>query len=61
VTVRVWTTDGVATKIELQMNGKMTGRDGEEREIARTTTTEIRDVGSSTFDVPDDVKVKLGE
>jgi hypothetical protein len=59
VVIKVWANDGVATKVQFQMTGVTTGRDGTDREIDRTGTTELKDVGSTTIDVPDDVKAKL--
>lgn len=42
------------------MKGTVSGRNGEDREIDRTTTTEIKDVGSTKVQVPDAAKKKLG-
>ena len=46
------------TKYELKTFAKITFQD-EERDIDRTTTTEITDVGSTKVEVPEDAKKKL--
>ena len=33
---------------------------GEDRDVDQTTTTEIKDVGTTTINVPADAKAKLG-
>jgi hypothetical protein len=33
---------------------------GEDREVSRTTTYEIKDVGTTKVEVPEDAKKKLG-
>jgi hypothetical protein len=45
-------------KLESTMLGKMTIRQ-QEREINRTATTEIKNVGSTKIELPDEAKKKL--
>jgi len=57
-TIKIWIKDGLLVKIESTLQGKMTFRN-QEREINRTTTTEIKDVGSTKIELPDEAKKKL--
>ncbi len=57
-TVKFWVKDGVLVKFELKTSAKITFRE-EEREIDRTTTTAISDVGSTKVEVPEDAKKLL--
>jgi hypothetical protein len=50
--------DGALTKVEIHVTGTVSFN-GNDRDVDRTTTTEIKDVGSTTIDVPDDAKAKL--
>lgn len=56
--VKVWLKDGMPVKYEYKVSGKMSFN-GNERDIDRTTTVEIKDVGGAKFDVPDDAKKKM--
>ena len=56
--VKFWLKDGVLSKYEYQVQGKMSFN-GNDVEINRTTTVAIKDVGSTKVQVPDDVKKKL--
>jgi hypothetical protein len=56
--VKFWIKDGALTKYELKLSGKRE-INGEEREIERTSTIEIKDVGTTKLDVPDEAKKKL--
>jgi len=56
--VKIWLKDGQVVKYETKVTGKM-DRNGEEQLIDRTTTTEIKDVGTTKIEVPDDAKKKL--
>jgi len=57
-TIKFWVKDGVLAKYELHTTGTMSFNGND---IARdtTATTEIKDVGASKIDVPDDAKAKL--
>jgi len=57
-TVTFTIADGKLTKYQVQTSGKM-DFNGEERDMGRTTTTEIKDIGSTKVEVPDDAKKKL--
>lgn len=56
--LKVWVKDGVLSKYELVVSGKVTFG---QREIAinRTTTTEIKEVGSTKVEVSEEAKAKL--
>ena len=56
--VKFWVKDGALTKYQTKGTGKRE-INGEEREIERTTTIEIKDVGTTKLDVPEDAKKKL--
>ena len=56
--VKYWIKDGVLTKYEVKVSGKVTFNDNE-RDVERTTTTEIKDVGATKVSVPDEAKKKL--
>lgn len=56
--VKFWIKDGLLSKYEFKVSGKVTFNDNE-REVDRTTTTEIKDVGSTKMEVPDEAKKKL--
>jgi len=50
--------DGVLNKMEVHVTGTVSFN-GNDRDVDRTTTTEIKDIGSTTVDVPADAKAKL--
>jgi len=56
--VKFWIKDGLLSKYEFKVTGKVTFNDNE-REVDRTTTTEIKDVGSTKMEVPEEAKKKL--
>ncbi len=55
----VWVKDGVIAKYELKTKSTITTQDGEDRTMARTTTVEIKDVGTAKVEVPAEAKSKL--
>jgi hypothetical protein len=57
-TAKFWVKDGVLAKYEYNVQGTMTFNNNE-RQINRTTTVEIKDVGSTKVDVPEEAKKKL--
>lgn len=58
--MKLWMKDGVLAKYELTVSGTITfGQSQEERDMSRTTTVEIKDVGQTKFEVPAQVKAKL--
>lgn len=56
--VKFWIKDGALTKYESKVSGKREFN-GEVRDIQRTTTVEIKDVGTTKLEVPEDAKKKL--
>jgi hypothetical protein len=56
--VKFWLKDGAIAKMETHVSGKLSFN-GNEMTIDRKSTTEIKDVGTTTLDVPEDVKSKL--
>jgi hypothetical protein len=57
-TVKVWIADGAVTKMESHVTGTVSFN-GNDRDIDRTTTTEFKDVGTTTITVPDEAKAIL--
>jgi hypothetical protein len=57
--VKFWIKDGVLAKYEIKSTGKTQFGDMDPMEVDRTTTVEIKDVGATKIDVPDDAKKKL--
>ena len=58
-TAKFWTKDGQLAKYEYNVKGTVAGRDGQERDVDRTTTVEIKDVGSTKVEVPAEAKGKV--
>jgi len=58
-TAKFWIKDGVLSKYETRIEGKMTFGQNE-RDINRATITEIQEVGSTKIEVPAEAKKKLG-
>jgi len=50
--------DGSLTQIEFHLTGTISFN-GNDRDVDRTATTDIKDVGTTTIDVPDEAKAKL--
>ncbi len=59
-TVKFWVKDGALTKYEYNLKGKVLGRDDQEVDMDRTTTVEIKEVGSTKVTLPEEAKKKLG-
>lgn len=57
-TAKFWIKDGVLTKYEFKVTGKMDFQ-GNEIEMDRATTVEIKDVGTTKVEVPEEAKKKL--
>lgn len=55
---KFWIKDGVLTKYQFKVTGKVSFN-GNDRDVDRTTTTEFKDVGSTKVEVPDEAKKKL--
>jgi hypothetical protein len=56
--LKVWVKDGVPSKYQYHVEGKMTFNNNDV-EINRTTTVEIKDVGTTKLNVPEEAKKKL--
>ncbi|MDE3068414.1 MAG: hypothetical protein KGJ60_12820 [Verrucomicrobiota bacterium] len=56
--VKFWVKDGTLSKYEFRVRGTVNFNDNE-RDIDRTTTVEIKDVGQTKVNVPDAAKQKL--
>jgi hypothetical protein len=56
--VTFWITDGKLVKFKTHVTGTVSFN-GNDRDVDRTTTTEIKDIGSTKVEVPDDAKKKL--
>ena len=56
--VKFWVKDGILTKYELKVKGSISFN-GNDRDVDRTTTVEIKDVGKTKVEVPEEVKKKL--
>lgn len=57
-TVKFWVKDGVLTKFETKLEAKMEFN-GDEFDASRTTTTEIKDIGTTKVNVPEAARKKL--
>jgi hypothetical protein len=57
-TATFWITDGKLTKFQTHVTGTVSFN-GNDRDVDRTTTTEIKDIGTTKIDVADDAKKKL--
>ncbi len=55
---KFWVKDGVLSKYQVKVQGKMSFN-GNDRDIDRTTTIDIKDIGSTKVQVPEDAKKKL--
>jgi hypothetical protein len=55
---KFWVKDGVLTKYELKVKGSMSFN-GNDVDMDRTSTVEIKDVGTTKVNVPDEAKKKL--
>jgi hypothetical protein len=56
--LKVWVKDGVLSKYQYHIEGKMNFNNNDV-EIDRTTTVEIKDVGTTKLSVPEEAKKKL--
>jgi hypothetical protein len=57
-TVMFWVNNGELTKYEIHVKGTVSFN-GNDMDIDRDTTVEIKDIGATKIDLPDDVKKKL--
>ena len=62
-TFRLWMKDGVVVKYEIKLEGTIAvTTNGNRREVTvhQTSTTEVKNVGTTKFDVPEEAQKKLG-
>ena len=57
--VRFWIQNGVLAKYEFNLRGRLVSPTQQTFDINRTTTVEIKDVGSTRVEIPDQAKKKL--
>ena len=57
--IKFWVKDGVLFKYEFKVKGKVEFN-GNEMDMDRSTTTEVKDVGTTKVNVPEAAKKKLG-
>jgi hypothetical protein len=58
--IKIWMKDGAVSKMEVKTSGTLS-RNGEDFQMASTRTVEIKDVGTTKVEVPEDAKKKLGK
>ncbi len=56
--VKFWVAEGVLSKYQIKVQGKVSFN-GNDRDVDRTTTVEIKDIGSTKIQIPDEAKKKL--
>jgi hypothetical protein len=56
--VKFWIKDAALSKYEFKVQGKVTFNENE-RDVDRTTTVEIKDVGTTKVEVPEEARKKL--
>lgn len=56
--VKFWVKDGVLSKYELKVQGKVSFN-GNDRDVDRVTTVDIKDVGTTKIEVPEEAKKKM--
>jgi hypothetical protein len=57
--VKFWVKDGAITKYQTKVTGTMKNRDGDDMDVDRTTTVEIKDIGATKITVPDQAQKKM--
>ena len=56
--MKFWIKDGVLSKYEFKVQGKVTSGD-RETDVNRTTTVEIKEAGTTKLELPAEAKEKL--
>ena len=56
--VKLWVKEGLISKYEIKVSGKM-NFNGEDRDLDRTTTVEVKDVGTTKITIPEEAKKKM--
>lgn len=57
--VKYWLKDGQISKLQVKVSGTIS-RNGEDRDMNRTTTYEVKDIGTTKVEVPEEAKKKIG-
>jgi hypothetical protein len=58
--VKFWVKDGLLSKYEVNVQGKITvGGDKREVDLSRTATVELKDIGSTKISLPDEIRKKF--
>ena len=57
-TLQIWVRDGAMSKMQVHLTGTRTFND-QDQPVDQTSTTEIKDVGTTKITVPDEAKKKL--
>ncbi len=57
-TVKFWVKDGQLSKMETHVEGSVSFN-GQDRDVNRTTTVEVKDVGATKIEVPAEAKAKM--
>jgi hypothetical protein len=57
--VKFWVTDGVLTKYQFKLEGTIKNREGEDMDIDRVVTVDVKDVGKTKVTVPEEAKGKI--
>jgi hypothetical protein len=55
--IKFWLKDGMIFKYQFKLQGTM-NFGGDDQEVDRTTTVEVKDVGATKVVIPDDAKAK---
>ena len=56
--IKYWLKDGAVTKMQIHLTGTVSFG-GNDNDTERTTTTEIKDVGATKVEIPEEAKTKL--
>lgn len=56
--VKFWLKDGLVSKMQIKVQGTVSFG-GNDRDVDRTTTVEVKDIGTTKIEVPDEAKKKL--
>jgi hypothetical protein len=55
---KFWVKDGLLTKYQYKVEGTIKNRDGEDMDVDRVVTVDVKDVGTTKVTVPDEAKKK---
>jgi hypothetical protein len=57
--VKFWVKDGVLTKYQYKVEGTIKNREGEDMDVDRVVTVDVKDVGKTKVTVPEEAKGKI--